>query len=265
MSDSDSYSSDEQPPEIHEAIRNLDVDALRIALPVAFSIEETDDFGLGWTPLYHACANRGYDDDHSTYYLPDYWNERVSDRVAIVRALLDAGASVHARCDEPDDTPLHAAVMNDNFPSNDIVEMLIAAGADVNAADNNDYSVLYSAAQCGRPETLAALIAAGADVHRQCCGRFTPLVGATLSGKVRNYAPLLRAGATLPDLLDLRLPPASHRNAYLNKIAATPGGYPAYERAHRTRLAAIFVPKFPGLPVEVIHHIVSIWADCGGH
>ena len=146
MSDSDSYSSDEQPPEIHEAIRNLDVDALRIALPVAFSIEETDDFGLGWTPLYHACANRGYDDDHSTYYLPDYWNERVSDRVAIVRALLDAGASVHARCDEPDDTPLHAAVMNDNFPSNDIVEMLIAAGADVNAADNNDYSVLYSAA-----------------------------------------------------------------------------------------------------------------------
>jgi len=155
--------------------------------------------------------------------------------------------------------------MNDNFPSNDIVEMLIAAGADVNAADNNDYSVLYSAAQCGRPETLAALIAAGADVHRQCCGRFTPLVGATLSGKVRNYAPLLRAGATLPDLLDLRLPPASRRNAYLNKIAATPGGYPAYERAHRARLAAIFVPKFPGLPVEVIHHIVSIWADCGGH
>ena len=258
MSDSDSYSSDEQPPEIHEAIRNLDVDALRIALPVAFSIEETDDFGLGWTPLYHACANRGYDDDHSTYYLPDYWNERVSDRVAIVRALLDAGASVHARCDEPDDTPLHAAVMNDNFPSNDIVEMLIAAGADVNAADNNDYSVLYSAAQCGRPETLAALIAAGADVHRQCCGRFTPLVGATLSGKVRNYAPLLRAGATLPSA-------RRRSDAYLNKIAATPGGYPAYERAHRTRLAAIFVPKFPGLPVEVIHHIVSIWADCGGH
>ena len=255
MSDSDS--SDEQPPEIHEAVRNLDLDALRIALAAGASIEETDDFGNGWTPLYHACANRGYDDDHSTYYLPAYWNERVNDRVAMVRALLDAGASVHARCDEPDDTPLHAAAMNDNFPSNDIVELLLAAGADVNAVDNSDYSVLYSAAQCGRPETVAALIAAGADVDRQCRGRFTPLVGATLSGKVRNYAPLLRAGAALPE--------PDRRNAHLKKIAATPGGYPAYERAHRTRLAAIFVPKFPGLPVEVIHHIVSIWADCGGH
>ena len=255
MSDSDS--SDGQPPEIHEAVRNLDLDALRIALAAGASIEETDDFGNGWTPLYHACANRGYDDDHSTYYLPAYWNERVNDRVAMVRALLDAGASVHARCDEPDDTPLHAAAMNDNFPSNDIVELLLAAGADVNAVDNSDYSVLYSAAQCGRPETVAALIAAGADVHRQCRGRFTPLVGATLSGKVRNYAPLLRAGAALPE--------PDRCNAHLKKIAATPGGYPAYERAHRTRLAAIFVPKFPGLPVEVIHHIVSIWADCGGH
>ena len=88
---------------------------------------------------------------------------------------------------------------------------------------------------------------------------FTPLRGAAIGAKVRNYAPLLRAGA------DIGSVPADHRNAYLDKIAATPGGFPAFERAHRTRLAAIFIPKFPRLPVEVIHHIVSIWADCGGH
>jgi hypothetical protein len=87
--------------------------------------------------------------------------------------------------------------------------------------------------------------------------RFTALEGATLTNNFRAYAPLLRAGATLP--------PEDRRDDDLNKITATPGGYPAYERAHRTRLAAIFIPKFPGLPVEVIHHIVSIWADCGGH
>ena len=57
------------------------------------------------------------------------------------------------------------------------------------------------------------------------------------------------------------------------------GGYA--ERAHCERLAAIFMPKpetgkgrrrskrrrspLHGLPAEVMHHIVSIWADCGGH
>ena len=59
------------------------------------------------------------------------------------------------------------------------------------------------------------------------------------------------------------------------------GGYARYERAHCERLAAIFMPKpetgkgrrrskrrlspLHGLPAEVMHHIVSIWADCGGH
>jgi ankyrin repeat protein len=241
---------------VHAAVRALDIDALRCALAAGGSIEEQDE--NGWTPLYCACANKGHHEDDDEFFLPDYWNERVSDRVAMVRALLDAGASVHARCDEPDDTPLHAAVMNDNFPSNDIVEMLIAAGADIhNTNGEYHYSVLYAAAQCGRRETVTTLIAAGADIHQKYRGSYTPLAGARICGKVRNYAPLLRAGAAMAE--------PDRRDAYLRKIAATPGGYPAYERAHRARLAAIFIPKFPGLPVEVIHHIVSIWADCGGH
>ena len=118
--------------------------------------------------------------------------------------------------------------------------------------------MLYTAARNARGDTVARLIAAGANVHRRLrVPKYTAMEGATLTRNVRAYAPLLRAGATLP--------PISRRNAYLRKIAAIPGGYRAYERAHRTRLAAIFIPKFPGLPVEVIHHIVSIWADCGGH
>ena len=46
---------------------------------------------------------------------------------------------------------------------------------------------------------------------------------------------------------------------------AAAGGFARYERAHRTRLAAIFIPKFPQLPAEVVHHIVPFWADVGGH
>ena len=261
-SDSDSFSGLDidlpQPlPAVHEAVRNLDVDALRIALAAGASIEEPDDFGLGWTPLYHACTNRSCHEDEEEDVLPEYWNKRIGARVAMVRALLENGASVHARCDLADDTPLLAAVMNKGFPTNDIVELLVAAGAEVNAVDKNDYSVLYSAAQCGRPEAVALLIAAGADVHKECRGTFTPLKGAAIVGNVRNYAPLLRAGAALPE--------PDERDAYLNKILATPGGFPAYEREHRRRLTAVFTNKFPQLPVEVISHIVLLWGHCGDY
>ena len=88
----------------------------------------------------------------------------------MVQTLLDNGAAVDARSGDTSDTPLHVAVMSPDPPSNDIVELLIAAGANVNANDDYDYSVLYAAAQCGRPEVIAMLIAAGADVHKKCQG-----------------------------------------------------------------------------------------------
>ena len=250
MSDSD---SDERPPlpAIHAAVRSLDVDGLRRALAAGANVDALDESGR--TPLYVAChANP----PRSMVTMePPMWLEKVREREAIVAALLRAGANVDARGDE---TPLKAAVWDRRGPPSDIVAMLIAAGADVEATDANGFFVLYTAAQSGSAKTVSRLLAAGADPHRRLRGTGpTVLEGATLTNNVRAYAPLLRAGATLP--------PANYYNAYLRKIAATPGGYPAFERAHRARLAAIFIPKFPRLPVEVIHHIVSIWADCGGH
>ena len=89
----------------------------------------------------------------------------------------------------------------------------------------------------------------------------------------RVFVALLRAGARLPTNRD-NLPP------YVDAVVKA-GGYARYERAHCERLAAIFMPKpetgkgrrrskrrrspLHGLPAEVMHHIVSIWADCGGH
>ena len=268
MSDSgsDSDSDIEMPrllPAIHAALHYLDLDAVRRALAAGANVDALDESGR--TPLYVAC--------HATTPVgmaPPTWRGKVREREAIVAALLRAGANVDARyrsnhldpelygteCD--DETPLKAAVWDRRGPPSDIVAMLIAAGADVEATDANGFFVLYTAAQSGSAKTVSRLLAAGADPHRRLRGTGpTVLEGATLVNNVRTYAPLLRAGATLP--------PANYYNAYLRKIAATPGGYPAFERAHRARLAAIFIPKFPRLPVEVIHHIVSIWADCGGH
>ena len=253
MSDTDSLESYERPPlpAIHDAVQNLDVDGVRRELAAGANVDALDESGR--TPLYVAChANP----PRSMVTMePPMWREKVREREAIVAALLRAGANVDARGDE---TPLKAAVWDRRGPPSDIIAQLIAAGADIEAADSNGFFPLYTAAQHGRGATVSQLLAAGADPHRRLRGTGpTVLEGATLTNTVRNYALLLRAGATLP--------PESHRDAYLNKIAATPGGYPAYERAHRARLAAIFIPKFPLLPVEVIHHIVSIWADCGGH
>ena len=82
---------------------------------------------------------------------------------------------------------------------------------------------------------------------------------------VHAYAPLLRAGVALPRNSLSATGPALPSSAYLDKIAATPGGFPAYEREHRRRLTAVFTNKFPMLPVEVISHIVLLWGHCGDY
>ena len=83
---------------------------------------------------------------------------------------------------------------------------------------------------------------------------------------VHAYAPLLRAGVALPSLNSPSATgPTPPSSAYLDKIAATPGGFPAYEREHRRRLTSVFTNKFPMLPVEVISHIVLLWGHCGDY
>ena len=62
---------------------------------------------------------------------------------------------------ETGDTALHWAVWQDTA---EIVQLLIAAGADVNARDEFGHTPLHSAAERGTAETTEALIAAGADI-----------------------------------------------------------------------------------------------------
>ena len=52
--------------------------------------------------------------------------------------------------------------------------------------------------------------------------------------------------------------------AYIRKIRAA-GSYKAYEKAHRQRLAAIFLAKFPALPVEMLERVIEFLWDIGGH
>ena len=62
---------------------------------------------------------------------------------------------------------------------------------------------------------------------------------------------LVANGATIPP------DGADADDAYLCKVRAA-GGFPAYEKAHRTRLTATCARVvFPRLPVDVVSHVVA--------
>ena len=91
------------------------------------------------------------------------------------------------------------------------------------------------------------------------------LESAIISGKQRNCTLLLRAGAAIPwRVYEGTFPPDPQTLAYIRRIRATWGGFKAYEKAHRQHLAAIFLAKFPVLPVEMLERIVEFSYNCGG-
>ena len=104
-------------------------------------------------------------------------------------------------------------------------------------------------------ECLHSLLAAGADINLRVQNGSLDLSPLEMAirwddhGDLRRVFPvLLRAGAAIP-------PNVTH--PYLRKVAAA-GGFAAYERAHRLRLATILARVvFPRLPVEMVSHVVA--------
>ncbi|KXZ42561.1 hypothetical protein GPECTOR_135g625 [Gonium pectorale] len=86
-------------------------------------------------------------------------------------------------------TPLHAAASNGHL---EVVKELLAAGADVKAADKDGESPLHVAASEGHPGVVKVLLAAGADVKAD--GE-TPLQLAAFKGHLKVVKELLSAGA----------------------------------------------------------------------
>jgi uncharacterized protein len=83
------------------------------------------------------------------------------DQPPAARLLIEHGADVAARA-EPfgDVTPLHSAAAGNAI---EVVEMLLAAGADPNAAQRGGWRSLHSAAQNGNAAMVRLLRAHGAD------------------------------------------------------------------------------------------------------
>ena len=68
----------------------------------------------------------------------------------------------------------------------------------------------------------------------------------------------LYSGAYVPD------DEGDEEDPYLHKVRRA-GGFRQYEAQVTKSLAAIFEPKFPKLPAEVIPTIVAFWAHVGDY
>ena len=106
--------------------------------------------------------------------------------IEVIKQHLTAGADVNAKNDSGL-TPLHYA------ESKEIAEILITAGADVNAGDK--ITPLHYAAQYGEMEIVELLISKGADVNAQSFVGMTPLREAADQGHDSIVELLVAKGA----------------------------------------------------------------------
>ncbi|NIZ61738.1 hypothetical protein DL239_12230 [Sedimentitalea sp. CY04] len=110
--------------------------------------------------------------------------------VDTVQQMLDQGALVTAT-DSAGKTPLHWVAQ----ASPDIVDVLIAAGGDVNAKDDLGRSAFHFTSATASPEIVTLFIQAGADVNGRTASDWTPLHGAAKFGSPENIRVLIEAGA----------------------------------------------------------------------
>ncbi|WP_310732692.1 ankyrin repeat domain-containing protein [Wolbachia pipientis] len=91
----------------------------------------------------------------------------------IVQLLLKHGANVDATTKEGY-TPLHVAAQKAH--NKRVVQLLLDGGAGVNVKDNKDYTPLHDAAQSGSKDVVQLLLGHGADINAQDENYVTPLL-----------------------------------------------------------------------------------------
>ncbi|VVC35473.1 Hypothetical protein CINCED_3A004169 [Cinara cedri] len=89
-------------------------------------------------------------------------------------------------------TPLHFAA---GFGRSDIVELLLAAGASIQAHDEGGLNPLHNACSFGHDDVVALLLQAGADPNVRDTWNYTPLHEAAIKGKINICIALLQHGA----------------------------------------------------------------------
>ena len=119
-----------------------------------------------------------------------------ADDLAKTRMLLDAGVDVNA-ASQLGRTPLIAAAASSQ--SAEVVRLLLARGANMNAADNSGVTALNAAANADNREAAELLLERGADPNAQARlpQAATPLMGAAINGNAALVASLLARKANV--------------------------------------------------------------------
>ena len=236
----------------HFAADRADVETLRRLLAAGLSPDaEYDGTPVVWngkTPLLTLCIA---------------WHDDAGDRVGCFKLLRDAGANLDATDSVARrHTALHYAAVNGDAT---IVSLLVEAGANVNAADSIGWTALHRAAH-GRDrestDCVEVLLAAGASVNARSLDIIDEVWGQTgtrpldiaISEDYRRAWPLiLRAGAEIP---------TNNTDPYIVRVRNA-DGWKKYAQAHLARVTDTFEPKLPMLPKELVRHVVSFWLHAG--
>lgn len=156
--------------------------------------------------------------------------------VEAIRLLIEAGANVNLAGPRGDTALIYAAGINRSQMSSyevdetmlaAMVELFLAAGADVEASTNEGVTALIAAAQEGHLKAAELLINAGANLNaKTAVDGFTPLMEAAKAGYANMVSLLLEAGAD-PTLTDRVGRSAVEWGADYPDIVVMLGGTPA--------------------------------------
>ncbi|PGH07901.1 hypothetical protein AJ80_07941 [Polytolypa hystricis UAMH7299] len=127
---------------------------------------------------------------------PAHWSHPLhcavdSSKEEIVKLLLDAGADVNVK-NANGDTPLHSAA---GSSKEEIVRLLLDAGADIDDMTKSGSTPLHSAVSACREDIVKLLLDAGANVDDMTKAGYTPLDYAVLEHREDIVELLLDAGA----------------------------------------------------------------------
>jgi ankyrin repeat protein len=240
------------PVRAHFAADRADVETLRQLLAAGLSPDaEYDGTPVVWngkTPLLTLCIA---------------WHDDAGDRVGCFKLLRDAGANLEAT-DRLGRTPLHCAA---TAGKPDLLSLLIQAGVNVEAVDRYaNATALHDAASSserGVVDCVELLLAAGADMDARDTSGRRPFDIALTDNCPRLFPLFLRAGAEVPTTMITRLSvPVPVTDPYMERVRNA-GGFKKYEQAHLARLTRSFEPKFPMLPKELVRHVVGFWLHAG--